>query len=752
VRRSIAVLSMKNLSGREEDAWLSTALAEAISGELATGGQLRLIPGDNIAVMQETLSPPPGVGLNRRQLNEIGGTLGCELILSGNYHLANGRLRIEARLDDIGSAAPIASVSAEEDEHKLLDLAAGAGRELRAGLGMSPPLLGQSEAQRARFSSNPGALQFFFLGLHALRSHDATRSRELLTQAIAEDQDFALAHSMLSSTYRILGFDQRAQEEAKRALDLSSQLAREDQLLIQGAYYEVTGDWSKAIEKYQALWNFFPDNIAYGVRLVYQLMKGGQLDEAGRVIVQIRALPPPADIDPGVDLIAAVLAARRGDFADALAEASAMATHAAARKANNQLATARALQGDAALHLGDMDQARRYYADARQIYERIGASGGVAGIMNRDAGVLISRDQLDEAGKLLNAADEIATRIKYQALAAEIRFTRSDLTRQQGRMAIARAEADAAIAEARASGNQSYAARGLNLQGHVLELEGDYRGARASFESSSEIARRIGEKAVFTEAVNGLAGIDLAQGRVADARRQLEEIIPIDRKTGDKNALALRLANLSAALGMQGELGEAVKLRTEACAIHESLAAKRALAGCRLRLAQLWLADGRQADARMLIVRIASERGAAPMPPIDLARLADLYLNIGDAKNAAAAIAEARRGLDGRAAIPEQTIAIAITSARIDAESGRMADARRELVRAKSEAERLGLLPLALEARLAAAERGAGADARTEAAEIERDAAQAGLSLIAGRARAITRPRPVPASDSITRR
>jgi tetratricopeptide (TPR) repeat protein len=152
------------------------------------------------------------------------------------------------------------------------------------------------------------------------------------------------------------------------------------------------------------------------------------------------------------------------------------------------------------------------------------------------------------------------------------------------------------------------AARGLNLQGNVLALEGDYRGARASFESSSDIARRIGEKAVFTEAVNGLAGIDLAQGRVAEARRQLEEIIPIDRKTGDKNALALRLANLSAALGMQGELGEAVKMRTEACAIHESLAAKKALAGCRLRLAQLWLADGREADARALIVRIASER------------------------------------------------------------------------------------------------------------------------------------------------
>ncbi len=97
--------------------------------------------------------------------------------------------------------------------------------------------------------------------------------------------------------------------------------------------------------------------------------------------------------------------------------------------------------------------------------------------------------------------------------------------------------------------------------------------------------------------------------------------------------------------------------------------------------------------------------------------------------------------LDGRAPIPEQAIAIAITAARIDAASGQVADARRRLAQAKSEAERLGLLPLALEARLAMAERGAPLGAHSEAAGIERDADQAGLGLIASKARAINRSR-----------
>jgi DNA-binding winged helix-turn-helix (wHTH) protein/TolB-like protein/predicted negative regulator of RcsB-dependent stress response len=745
-RRSIAVLPMKNLSGRAEYAWFSTALTETIAGELGAGGQLRLISGENVAAMQQDLAPPPGVGLSRKQLNEIGRTLGCDLILTGNYHLSSGRLRVDVRLDDIASAQPIASLSVEEHENKLLDLVAAASRELRAKLGISPALLGQSDAVRAGLSSNPSALQFYFLGLEALRSHDAVRSRELLTQAIAEDQDFALAHSALSSAYRIMGYDLRAREAATRAFELSTRLAREDQLLVEGTYYEVTANWPKAIEKYQALWNFFPDNLAYGVRLMYQLMKGGQLDEAQRVLAQMRALPPPADSDPGINLVATLLAARRGNFADALAEASGMAAKATARKANNQLAAARSLQGNAALQLGNPDQARRYYADARQIYERLGDSGGVAATMNMDAMVLISRDQLDEAERLLNTANEIVTRIKYQRLAAEVRFTRSNLARQQGHFATARAEADAAIAAARAVDDRSHAARGLNLRGSVLTLQGDYQEARASFDESATLARGIGEKAVFTAAVDGLAGVDLAQGHVSDARQRLEEIIPVDRKTGDKSALALRLANLSAALGMQGHLAEAEKIAAEECAIHESLAARKALAACRVRLAELWWGEGRAGDARAAIDRMATERRAVSLPPIDLARLADLYLSTGDAKSAASTIAEARRVVEGRASIPEQAIAIAITAARIDAASGQVADARRRLVQARSEAERLGLLPLALEARLAMAERGAPLGARAEAAGIERDADHAGLGLIAGKALAINRSRSVAAA------
>jgi DNA-binding winged helix-turn-helix (wHTH) protein len=43
MRRSVAVLGFRNSSGRAEDAWLSTALSEMFSTELAAGDHLRLV-------------------------------------------------------------------------------------------------------------------------------------------------------------------------------------------------------------------------------------------------------------------------------------------------------------------------------------------------------------------------------------------------------------------------------------------------------------------------------------------------------------------------------------------------------------------------------------------------------------------------------------------------------------------------------------------------------------------------------------
>src|SRR5215472_9386322 len=55
VRRSVAVLGFRNLPNRPEDDWLSSAFCEMLNTELAAGGELRMVPGEDVARVQNEL-------------------------------------------------------------------------------------------------------------------------------------------------------------------------------------------------------------------------------------------------------------------------------------------------------------------------------------------------------------------------------------------------------------------------------------------------------------------------------------------------------------------------------------------------------------------------------------------------------------------------------------------------------------------------------------------------------------------------
>jgi len=517
-RRAVAVLSMKNLSGKDEYAWFATALSEAINSDLGAGGQLRVVSGAAVAQIQQDLSTQPGVGLSRKQLDEIGKGLGCDLILTGNYLHTNGRIRVDVRLEDISTGTAIANFTVNEAENRLVDLVTTTGRELRSRIGLAPPLPGQLESARKALSSDPEALRFYFLGLDALRNHDIPRSVELLTQSIAEDPGFALAHSVLSISWRVLGHDDKSQAEAKIAFEQSKNLGREDQLAVQGAYYEVMSDWPKAVEKYQSLWSFFPDNPAYGLKLVHQQMLGGRLEEARRTLDQLRALPPPSNTDPRVDQVESQWYFRQARYADVVRVTRQGAVHARQRKSNQLLAGMLLMEGRAAARLGDPDRARSALADARQVYEGLGDHNGVGDAIRADAFVFAQLGQHDEAKLRYDEALAIATRINAQRLLPEVLVNRSESLRALHQMAAAKADATAALTAFRAAQNRSGIARALTALGAAESAEKDYVQARLHLDEAERVAREINEPLAIVDAVNALSALFEAQGSHDEAR------------------------------------------------------------------------------------------------------------------------------------------------------------------------------------------------------------------------------------------
>src|SRR5262249_32430655 len=101
-RRSVAVLGFKNLSGRPENAWLSTALSEMLTTELAAGERLRTIPEEKVARMKVELSLKEAETLATDSLARVRNNLGAELVVVGAYlglgNEAGGQIRLDRRL------------------------------------------------------------------------------------------------------------------------------------------------------------------------------------------------------------------------------------------------------------------------------------------------------------------------------------------------------------------------------------------------------------------------------------------------------------------------------------------------------------------------------------------------------------------------------------------------------------------------------------------------------------------------------
>src|ERR1039458_7771400 len=308
-RRSIAVLGFRNLSGRPEEGWLSTALAEMLSTELEAGEKLRLVSGEDIARTKLDLPIADADSLSRDTLARLHKDLDSDLIVLGSYtalgEKPGTRIRLDLRLQDASAGETIADVAVVGGEADLFDMVSQAGSRLREKLGVEAVSPVDAVGMRASLPSNRDAARLYSEGLARLRVLDALEARDLLQRAIAADPKYSLAHSALAEAWSRLGYDKKAQQEAKQAFDLSSNLSREGRLVVEGRYRFINHEYEKAIEVYRALFALFPDNHDYGRRLATMQTRAGQGHDALATVESLRKLPPPASDDPRIDIVEA---------------------------------------------------------------------------------------------------------------------------------------------------------------------------------------------------------------------------------------------------------------------------------------------------------------------------------------------------------------------------------------------------------------------------------------------------------------
>jgi len=598
VRPSIAVLGFKNLSGRPADAWISTALSEMLTTQLAAGEELRGVAGDTIAQTKIDLGLSDAEGIPGSAMARVRGNLGSGYVVVGSFQVSDAdQVRLDARLEDTASGQTVVAASELGSETDLLNLTARIGARLRERLGLSKISELESQAIEASVPSNVEALRLYSQGLDKLRSFDALAAQDLLMRSVAADGSYPLAHSALATVWRTLGHDPDARDEAKRALDTAGKLSREDHLLIEARSYETVKNWPKAVETYEVLVSFFPDSIEYRLDLASAKTSGGQGKDALNDLSELAKSNPE---DPRIDLATSQVGSAIGDSKLRRDAAERAASKADRQGARLLVARARNLECRALANLGENAKAAVVCEEARRIFEETGDRGEMARTLHSMAEVPLNQGDLVTAAKLYRQSLAILREVgDQQGIGSEL-TNLGLIATKQGDLAAGLKMYDESFRSYQQAGDKPGMAAVTGNTGNLLRAQGKLADALAHYQKALDISNELGHRSSSAQALDAI-GLALAdQGDLQGASKMFQQALAIQRDIGEKVNYADTKRYLGQVLMERSDLQQARKLFDEALATQLQLGEMGSSAETRLALAQLDCDSGRANEAEPL--------------------------------------------------------------------------------------------------------------------------------------------------------
>jgi DNA-binding winged helix-turn-helix (wHTH) protein/tetratricopeptide (TPR) repeat protein/TolB-like protein len=750
VRPSIAVLGFKNLSQRSDSDWMSTAMAEMLGAELASGQHMRVIASENVSRMKHDIPLAPADTFGQDTLQKIHNQLATDMIVSGSFLTlpsgSSSKLRIVLQVQDTRTGETLAAITEDGAESDLPQLISAGGDRLRRTLGIGALSVNAVREVRASIPANSEADRLYAQGLAKLQQNENLAARALIEKAIAADPNHALSHSALAECLSRLGYDSLAIAEGKKAMDLASNLDREDQLVIEGRYRVLSRDREAAVTTYQTLRNFAPDNLDYGLRLARAQYGANHANDALQTLTILRKLSEPSGSDPRIGIAEAHAAERLGDMNRSQKAAASAIARAGALGSRLILADALSVESWAWMNLGSIDKA---IDDERQAHDLDAAAGDTYAAAKDTHGI----------GMFLE---------------------------HKGDFVEARKSLEAALAEFRRAGAQWDIASCSNHLGELAQDTGDLDAARSHFEEALRIQRSLNDKRGVSADLDNLSSVELSAGRLALAQQMKEEALRGFQEIGDQRGAAITQVNLGEVLYQRGDLSAAQLQYQQAIQANRAISHKTSLAYSLVGLAEVQTAQD-QLDAALVStqeslkiredikeeVRIAESdvqlaliavEQSKPAEAEALARKAapifEQHKSSGSASVACSALARAlaaqRKFIDAHSAA-DRAVSLAqlsgdhmirlqaeLASAEVNIQSGKLVEAEHQIDAARRQTHREGYFAFELNARLLSAEAqlksGHSAVASAALSQLHAEAQTRNFLLIARRANALLHP------------
>ncbi len=409
---SLAILPFRNASGDPALDWLGPSVAEMLSTDVGQSSQLRTVSPNVLHQILTDLRIAPTTVLDPTAIRRVADFSNADRVVWGQYAKFGDQIRIDATLQDIKNDRTIPlkiDVPSEKEIPGSIDRLA---ESIRQKLALSEDVLKELKASSFQpVSQSVDALRAYNLGIGLQRDGKNLEAQKQFETATAADPSFALAFSRLAQTYSSLGYDDKAEQSAQKAVTLSQDLPEAEKYLISAIRSQVTKNYPEAIKAYENLAKASPGNAEVQAALASLYTNSGNLTKA-REYYEKLLTANPKDVAATIEL--GRVAIKSGDPQGSLDPLN--RAYSLAVQMNNQEQKASSLHFMAAAYdnLNKPEESVRNEQQALAIWRSIGQKRGLALSLNEMASAQASlgktKDALASYQEALDIRREIGDR------------------------------------------------------------------------------------------------------------------------------------------------------------------------------------------------------------------------------------------------------------------------------------------------------------------------------------------------------
>jgi serine/threonine protein kinase/Tfp pilus assembly protein PilF len=369
--------------------------------------------------------------------------------------------------------------------------------------------------------TSPDAMYWYNVGSRALHDGAYYGASKALEQAVAADDEFALAHARLAEAYTEMDYSDKANYEILRARSLVPELSRLqplEALYLQAITNTALRDFVPAIESYRQIAQRAPDNEK-----------------------------PQVYMDLG----------RAYDNNDEIEKA--IASYVEVTRLGRSYPAAFLRLGILYNRQQKLESAREAFQKAEALYKDLSNLEGVTEVLYQRGFGLKMLNHLSEARAQLEKALELTrvTSSPYQRI--RVLLVLSSVSAAEGAAVQAEQQANQAIELARANGMENLSTEGLIWLGNSFFRRGEYVDAEKYYVQALELARRNNGHKNEAWALMQLGSLRSQQHDTDEALRFIEQALPFYRQGGYRKYLAQGLTLLARVYSDRGDYEAALR-------------------------------------------------------------------------------------------------------------------------------------------------------------------------------------------------